>query len=66
MIGIFFHVWFQLVFVLCFITLLAGGIPAVVLFFWPIVYLCGILGFFSTSIAINQIGREANQQLQKK
>jgi uncharacterized membrane protein len=66
MIGIFFHVWFQLVFVFCFIALLGGGIPAVVTLFWPNVFLCGILGFFSTSIAIDRIGREASEQLQKK
>lgn len=66
MIGIFFGVWFQLVYVLCFVTLLAGGIPAVVALFWPIVFLCGILSFFSTSMVIDRIGREASQQLQKK
>jgi hypothetical protein len=66
MIGIFFDIWFQLVFILCFVTLLAGGLPAVVALFWPIVFLCGILSFLSTSIAIERIGREASQQLKKK
>jgi len=66
MIGIFFDVWFKMVFVLCFVILLTGGLPAVVALFWPIVFLSGILSFFSTSAVIGRIGDEANQQLQKK
>jgi hypothetical protein len=66
MIGMFFEIWFRLVSIICFLLLLGGGIPLLVSLFWPIVFMCGIMSFFSTAIAIDRIGREASQQLHRK
>jgi hypothetical protein len=64
-IGTFFAVWYQLTYILCFITFLGGGLPALFALFYPIVFLCGILGFVSTSVVMDKIGRETSQQLRK-